>query len=518
MATADPYKHFRLFNFLSTTPLNTNKSGEIVQISNPAVELCIRQRLVQWVMSSPFLGDLMIAVADDRATITAGLPPLWRNTLVARGIAVHRFRSSLSWWITLARMFLQGARRYVQLLVYSGSDQDPWKETSCPLVLVNADPWQVGLNNATRERRRDTTNWLFDHCPETKTAGLVVHLRGHKACKLSQQLWIAPEPFPPLSLPGRGRFLLRGVMALARAGVSPLIGGWWRAIFIRDEIEDIYTAALPGHHASAYLFCIPRLEYRPFWTCRAAQDGADVKFLFYSANARLFGPGIKMPPTAPGYSVMDWPNVLVWDDFLGQFLSEARGKPLRTETVGPIDYSDSDDPDPAPVSAAVAVFDVTAFQPCLLAARGFPDSYYTQRVLRKFLDDVSQCLEEAGLIMLYKRKRPMIRLAGTAYRRKVEEIIARPRTVIVSPMISARRVIQRSIATIAIPYTSTALIGQALGVPSVYYDPDGTLEEDRSLSHDVPVLRSRKELSAWIAMIATKAAAGKSNFGYSDKP
>ena len=469
-------------------------------------------------MSSPFLGDLMIAVADDRTTVTAGLPPLWRNTLVAMGIAVHRFRSSLSWWITLARMFLQGARRYLQLLVYSWSDQGPWKELSCPLVLVNADSWQVGQDSATRERRRDTTNWLFDHYPEAKKTGLVVHLRGHKAGKLSQQLWIAPEPFPPLSLPGRISFLLRGVIALLRAGMLPLIGGWWRAIFIRDEIEDIYIAMLPRRHASAYLFCIPRLEYRPFWTCRAEKDGADVKFLFYSANARLFGPGIKTPPAAPGYSVMDWPIVLVWDDFLGQFLSEARGKSLRTEIVGPIDYSDSDAPDPAPVSAAVAVFDVTAFQPCLLAARGFPDSYYTQRVLRKFIDDVSQCLEEAGLIMLYKRKRPMIRLAGTAYRRKVEEIIARPSTVIVSPTTSARRVIQRSIATIAIPYTSTALIGQALGVPSVYYDPDGTLEEDRSLSHNVPVLRSRTELSAWIAMIATKAAAEKSGFEYSDRP
>jgi hypothetical protein len=518
-SNGDPYRHFRLFNTLSITPLYSDQRGEDAQVVDSKIELCIRQRLVQWTMSSPFLADLMLAAADRRITITAGVPPVWRKVLTAEGVSLRGFKSAISWWHCRGRMLLQGVRRYAQLLMYSWSDQGPWGELSGPLVLVNADSWQVGQDSPSRERRRDTTNWLLDRYPEAKKIGLAIQLPRHKARKLTEKLWIAPEAFPPLtSTACRFEFMLKGGFSIARACLSFANGNWWRMVFIRDRIEELYFSLMMNRIAHAYLFCNPRYEYRPYWTYRAERAGANIKFLFYSANARQFGPGMKTPPVAPGYSVMDWPDVLVWDDILGKFLREASGKSLRTEAVGPIDYSDSDDPDPVPQSAAVAVFDVTAFQPCLLAARGFPDSYYSQRVLRKFIDDVSQCLEEAGLIMLYKRKRSMIRLAGTAYRRKVEEVSSRRNTVLVSPAISARRVIQCSIATIAIPYTSTALIGQALDVPSVYYDPDGTLERDRSLSHGVPVLQSRTELAAWIAMIATKAAAEKSTFGYSDRP
>lgn len=471
------------------------------------MELCIRQRLVQWMMSGSFLGDLMVGASDRYVTITASLPAAWRAQLAAQGISLQHLPSALSWRVALCRMYLQGMHRYLRLAQYAWTGQGPWRDLSHPIVLASADPRQVGQDSSTRERRKDTANWIFEHYASTKNTGLVVHVRGHPLRKLSERLWIAPEPFQPLSMWGRISFLFGGLFVLLRAGIASAIGNWWRAVFVRDEIEDLYVSKLGKRLAPSYLFCNPRYEYRPFWTYRAENAGSDVKFLFYSTNAQLFGPGMKAPPVTPGYNVMDWPDIFVWDDFLGEFLCEASGRALRTRVVGPIDYSDSDDPDPIPRTLAVAVFDVTAFQPCLLAMRGFPDSYYTQRLLCKFIDDVSQCLEEAGLIMLYKRKRAMVRLAGTAYRRKVESISANPHVMLVGPSMSARRVIERAIATIAIPYTSTALIGKAIGIPSIYYDPDGTLDEDRLLSHDVPLVRSRTALIEWLTKLSASSGA-----------
>jgi polysaccharide biosynthesis PFTS motif protein len=127
--------------------------------------------------------------------------------------------------------------------------------------------------------------------------------------------------------------------------------------------------------------------------------------------------------------------------------------------------------------------------------------------MRQFLEDASQSLALAGLIMLYKRKRPLIRLAGTAYRRKVEQISAQPHVVLVDPRMSARRVVERAAAVISIPYTSTALIGAELGKPSVFYDPTGTLPDDPSLSHGLPLIRSRAELARWLRSLEPVALA-----------
>lgn len=500
LSSGDPYAHFRLFNNLSAIPLTINRAHSGV-LDDPDVELCVRQRLVRRLISGKFLGELMVANATNSTQITTGLPPQWRKSLTSQGFRFHGFHSTFSWWQTLLRTYLHGVRRFMQLLRYSDKAANPWKTAASLPVLAHADKWQISLDSNARKFRKDTVNWLFKH-ESLARDGLIVHLPGVKGCQLSLTLWASPEPFPPLPTSGRLLFLIQGVKSLFFTAIGVLTGDWGRAIFLSDEMENIYFGASRSPHTPAYLFCNPLIEFRPFWTLQAEKSGAQVKFLFYSANARLFGPGLKNPPSAPAYNVMNWPTINVWDENLAKHLRETNCNTPEIEIVGPIDYSDSDDPSPISETPAIAVFDVTAFQPCILAGRGLLEPYYTRRNLERFLDDISECLVKSGLTMLYKRKRPMIRMAGTAYRRKVAEVASRPNTLLVSPTMAPSRVIAQAIGSISIPYTSTALIGRALGVPSVYYDPEGTLEDDKSLSHDIPVLRSKVELFDWITGVS----------------
>ena len=72
---------------------------------------------------------------------------------------------------------------------------------------------------------------------------------------------------------------------------------------------------------------------------------------------------------------------------------------------------------------------------------------------------------------------------------------------IVDPSLSALRVAASCCAGISAPFTSTAIHVQALGLPSVYYDPVGWTQPDDSGAHGIPVLRGKAELKAWVTKV-----------------
>ena len=45
------------------------------------------------------------------------------------------------------------------------------------------------------------------------------------------------------------------------------------------------------------------------------------------------------------------------------------------------------------------------------------------------------------------------------------------------------------------PFTATAIIGKELGIPSIYYDASGVLEQ--TIHHGIPVLKNKDELNRW---------------------
>ena len=51
---------------------------------------------------------------------------------------------------------------------------------------------------------------------------------------------------------------------------------------------------------------------------------------------------------------------------------------------------------------------------------------------------------------------------------------------------------------ISSPYTSTAVIANEMGKPSVYYDPSKLLQKGDPASHGIMVIQSELELDEWL--------------------
>ena len=65
----------------------------------------------------------------------------------------------------------------------------------------------------------------------------------------------------------------------------------------------------------------------------------------------------------------------------------------------------------------------------------------------------------------------------------------------IDPNISAKSLVKASDAVISMPFTSTSLIAKYLGVPSIYYDASGKIQQNTS--HNISVLKNSYELLKW---------------------
>ena len=111
---------------------------------------------------------------------------------------------------------------------------------------------------------------------------------------------------------------------------------------------------------------------------------------------------------------------------------------------------------------------------------------------------IQKAANDAGYMMLWKRKRKIGSIAHPHYRRFGKQLEFAENVIIVDSGISANRVIEASTAVISMPFTSTALIARELGRPSCYYDPTGLVQRDDRAAHGIDVIRNPEELTSWL--------------------
>ena len=99
--------------------------------------------------------------------------------------------------------------------------------------------------------------------------------------------------------------------------------------------------------------------------------------------------------------------------------------------------------------------------------------------------------------MLYKNKRAHKQNTSPNYLRQLEKLYEVGWTFI-SPEVSARKVIAAADLAISYPFTSTALIAEDLGIPSIYYDPSGTITDEDEAKLAGRMISSKAALKHYI--------------------
>lgn len=499
---ADPYKTYAILNELERIGIKSEKH-ELGKILPAEYVTAIDAYLCQIILRSnrrrvnPQIMEWVSGYSSKK--ISVPYPEAWVSSLEKSGVPICRrgsrilfFYAQLKAW---ARFFLLLKRH---ILVARNSYEAP---TSPYVVFCGLPSGAIPLDGP-KEQNSTVIDWFLREQKIAASHDIVVQTNTVQTVKKQGKILLSPFVLPGL---GRNRFykFILKALAIFCDGLWQWSKGNWKAPYVAAAaLDDCYMSLIP-EIAKTYYFSNSDFAVRPFWSYTAEKRGADITLYFYSANINCFYEGqVSQSPPPPGYISMSWQNYLVIDQEQKQFLQDACAIGEQIEVAGSIDFSDSDEKTPAIPDRSIALFDISPFNYENVAALALIAPYYTSDMLAEFLGDITECIKELDGHLVWKRKRDVSRhVMAESYDRIVQDMQQDSHITLVSPGISARRILPHVRASISIPFTSTAILAKEMGKDSVFYDPTNRIKYLTGLSRGLPVLGGKDQLRIWMESV-----------------
>lgn len=472
-------------------------------------EIIVRQYLLVRVGGLDLNRALLIALGTKGGRVVFPLPKEWRKILIQHGFNVANFWSALLWQFYVCALLLYGVATIGKIAfagIASAKRRDSCKKPYAYFVGLSAGNSPQDINGC---QSHDVVSWYLQWSGRNRDIETIHHSVIGASPTIEGNIAVLPQRRSLPDLTGWGAivsYAVWGVGAIVIAILDCLRGRWWHALLLNQAALTTQVRILPVDSlAREYLFHNSGWIYRPLWTYEAERRGSTVTFYFYSTNCEAFKKPDGYPPIPYGYKVMNWPRYLVWDEYQADFVRRAVGGQANVSVVGSIWFQSSAVEMPRLDKPGVAVFDVTPHRASRYCTLGMDSEFYTPTVANSFLKHVSNAIQRHDVLMLWKRKRNIGRMAHPLYRRLADQLAENSHVELVEPDISAIRVIESSVAVISMPFTSTALIAREMGKPSIYYDPSGLLQRDDRAAHGIPILSGIDELEVWLStQVATQ--------------
>lgn len=306
----------------------------------------------------------------------------------------------------------------------------------------------------------------------------------------------------PLPIPNNFfRFLMTSLGIQISALLDLFSGKWWNAMLANEMIEaNRFNYIDDQLIAEQYLFYNSITFYRPLWTYKAEEKGASIVSYFYSTSETIMPPeGIE--ENSDYIELMNWPEVWVWDDFQEKLFENIFIYPSNTKVVGPIYFGGRAIEIKKSTRLKVAIFDSPPFN--IGAYFGFSTSnglgLNEGYVHNDFLNDIVEIFEKFTVEFYIKPKRNRNKkMEVESYLATLEKHQSKNNIHVLNGDMSASYIIENSDIVVSFPFTSTGVIGSALGKISLYYDPTGKVSKEDKARHDLPLLSQKNELNNWV--------------------
>lgn len=247
---------------------------------------------------------------------------------------------------------------------------------------------------------------------------------------------------------------------------------------------------------------------QPLWMRALSGRRFATHMVWYSQNSFPFvykADGVRS--YLPNHRYIEVDHIWVWTPGFAHYLNKvgARG---TCHVVGPIlwylpEKTTSIGRTPVP---RISVFDVTPMTPASAHRFGLLFNYYSVENTIAFVRDilaVRDDLEErhrCRIEVLIKHKRTPTGIHDRAYLDWIRAMSESGRIRLVPPDTNIYSMVSESIVAVTIPYSSPAYVAAALGIPSIFYDPTGTLvpsyEEVHGLQYAAGISDLRTALNA----------------------
>lgn len=468
-------------------------------------ERVVRQLLLDRYANARMYRAILLSVGKGAALIFP-MPKVWRVEMQRTGIDINNFYSALGWILVLLIRYGYGLLSILKATIKLLQKQTPQSISEPYAYFDGLVPANLPRTNK-QQLNYDICNWYASWDGRSPNLKVIKHnVIENSALSSASALDLVVEKLntPPYLLFRDpyliARFLVWSLMAALRAFFDLICGRWWHAFILEEAVKaKAMSLSEKTTVAEEYLFHFSGGVYRPLWTYEAEKKGARIISYFYSVS--------EQPKLPSGYesqkyewAASSWPLYLVWDKWHKEQLERDLEVASEISIVGPIYFSDSNDC-LENIPNAIVVFDV---EPHKLSLH-FPQSTLSEYLAEfpdlnaRFLNDIQTVLSEMEIIMLIKRKREVGDRTRRNYLKAITEIVYREGVRLLPSSMSPCKAINRSIGVISMPFTSTALLARAQGVPSIYYDPTGWINKLDRASHGVQVLCGIDELRRWVS-------------------
>jgi polysaccharide biosynthesis PFTS motif protein len=478
--------------------------GMIFGAGSNSSELIIRQYLLARIANLNFNKALLYATGKPNAEITYPMPRAWRNILRTHGYKVSTFRSALSWYAFILLAFIKGIFTVSQIMA-EAIRRNKYNYAAGRYAFF----YDISGNNLPQTSGHgssyDIVTWYWEKFQDTENIQRICHtVPGASSGKVNgiptEKLRSALPPLPNFAacLQLAGWCLIAGALAL----IDIFRGYWWHALIFKEAVLAKKARLLKQEaFAVDYLFHNSNWIFRPLWTYEAAKKGSRITLYFYATNIETFKRPGGYVLQANCWQTINWPHYMVWDQYQADFIKRFKGPEANISIVGPIWFHSGMATLPQWSPRSVAVFDVQPVRDAFYETLGLDSEYYTPEVCNQFLADISELLRQNNTVLVYKGKRKVGRLIHYKYRNLLATLDNDPCFVSVDADVAAQQLIEHCSGVISMPFTSTAILGERSGKPSIYYDPLGMIQKDDRAAHGIKVVSGRAELNEWLLAV-----------------
>ena len=490
---------------LVKTPLRPTKKSYLIK--QDKLDLARVQFINQRQLFLELNEAVLLAFAHKKRKIKIGLPKVYLNVLEKEGFKANTFQNKFRWRYFGIKWFVYGNIKYLKFIYDCIKLRVKPKKEIAPFDYFD-NLTNKNLPQAQKQLSKSTIEWYLDKFPNKNKKNIYHSVKGSKSVQLGQnKIDYIHHPFLKRATLSSILYLTWWLIKLNGISIIEFfVGNLMYCILMKEFPYLLWSQKCNREELPQKVFFHNTSSaFRPLWTYLAEEKSIEVILYFYSTNNAVFkSPKGKYYTELYNKGYMNWPKYYVWDNHQKDFINyTVKEKNYDVEVVGPIPFESKliFKKHEKEQRKIISIFEVNVFKDDHHAKIGHPYDYYVPSTLFKFHQDIFEIISShKNLIGLMKRKRKDFKTHKDYYN-QVNKLYSGENLKQIDINTDVESLILSSIATISIPFTSTAIIAKHYGIPSVYYDPVRYIQpDDRGLS-GVPLIQKKEDLALWLNSI-----------------
>lgn len=247
---------------------------------------------------------------------------------------------------------------------------------------------------------------------------------------------------------------------------------------------------------------------KPLWAVGLERNNILIDYCFYATHAEALDEQ-KYRKTDGLWLLSSWSRFVVFDELQKQELqaqisSQAN---IRIAKVLPW-WSDINFEIPDLDKPTISLFDSALHNQVYIRSPLNQLGWGSPEIALTYLRVVLELAEENNFKVYYKNKRTRsIQLRNDEHFDGVKSLLAKYKDSVIEidETVAPIRIIEKSFLSISKPFSTTAVLAESLGKPSVYFDPTGKISTSDTSARGSTVLKNKQELNDFIESLLVNA-------------